>query len=482
MARKGIAMKWSKYSLDIFDHFTSKDGNFIVQACPGAGKTTNVKYLWTLDNKPTVYLVFNTHNKIEAQSKLPSKAGSDILTLNGLGHRAILNTFGKVVLDDKKVINIIRSMRRTSYRNMTKEEREREYILAKAVSIAKSVCVDNELSSADFDAMVSTYDIEEYPGMYSAINKVLYASDENTKVIDYADQLRFPVIYNCNMPEYDNVLGDEVQDFNVVQTKLVQLIGAKRYGLVGDTHQSIYGFRGAMNDAMVQLKTAFNCVELPLSITYRCSKAVTSEAAKLYNSIEPWEESPIGLVRHGDSEKEVYTANDIVLCRLNRPLIALAYSLLEKGTPCYVKGRDIGNGLINLIKKQNASSVRELIASLNSEYAVEYEKARVKEDDDKMQRVDDKYSSALLFCNRAKLEDSPEDVMSAIADMFSEGRGVCLSTVHKAKGLEAERALLLDNSLFEQCELRSKRSWQAVQERNVQYVAATRAKTELVYM
>jgi ATP-dependent DNA helicase UvrD/PcrA len=476
-------MEWSHYSKAIFAAYSDSTDNIIVQACPGAGKTTNICHIWSLDDKPTVYLVFNKHTQMEAQHKLPQKSGSDVLTLNGLGHRAIYNTFGRVKLDDKKVMNIIREQKRDRY--TTDKQREQQYTLAKAVSIAKCIDIDGVFTLDEYEHMMSMYDIDDYEGLYSDIRRVLDVSDNMVHTIDFADQLRFPVLYNCAMPSYGVVLGDEVQDFNPIQAALLEVLGAKRYILVGDSHQSIYGFRGAMNDSMPFLKQRFRCQELPLSINYRCSPQIVSQAAQIYPGILPWEESPEGIVRYSDVNKELcsLSANDIVLCRTNRPLIALAYELLRSNIPCFVRGRDIGHGLIALIKKQHASTVQALIAALYASFDVEMYKAAQKDDSAKRQRIEDKYNSALLFCERAaRLDDSPEVVCSAINALFDNGRGVCLTTVHKAKGLEAHRALLLDHGLFGIYESRATHLWQQEQERNIHYVAVTRAQRELVYM
>ena len=473
-------MKWSHYSEALFDAFSNTNENIIVQACPGAGKTTNIKHLWTLTDKPTVYLVFNKQNQIEAAAKLSERANSAIYTLNSLGHRAVIATFDNVMLDNRKVWNIVKKRRLKKW--VSPEEMDRETMLVKAVQVAKCIDTGIGLSTDVYDNMLSTYDLDDYQGMYRDVNTVLSASDEITNIIDYADQLRFPVIYNCQLPQFDVVLGDEVQDFNPVQVALLQILEAKRYVLVGDSHQSIYGFRGAMNDGMSYLKDTFKCTQLPLSITYRCAQSIVKQASAIWKDIEAWEESGEGTVRYSTAEKERYTAEDIVLWRVNRPLIALAYQLLKSGTPCYVRGRDIGEGLVALIKRQHAASVRDLIGLLQASYEVEVEKARVREDDTKIARLDDKYSSALLFCEKAKLDDSPDVVCQAIAGLFSEGKGVCLSTVHKAKGLEAQRALLLDAPLYDLYRKRARQAWQAEQESNVKYVAVTRARDELVYM
>jgi superfamily I DNA/RNA helicase len=99
-----------------------------------------------------------------------------------------------------------------------------------------------------------------------------------------------------------------------------------------------------------------------------------------------------------------------------------------------------------------------------------------------MQRIVDKYESALVFCEKVALESDPEEVCALIDAVFTQGKGVTLSTVHKAKGLEAERAFLLDHALHDSFTQRARQQWQREQERNILYVAITRAKGDLVYM
>jgi superfamily I DNA/RNA helicase len=87
-----------------------------------------------------------------------------------------------------------------------------------------------------------------------------------------------------------------------------------------------------------------------------------------------------------------------------------------------------------------------------------------------------------VFCEKVPLENDPEEVCTIIDMVFTQGKGVTLSTVHKAKGLEAERAFLLEHVLHGSFTQRSKQAWQKEQERNILYVAITRAKCDLVYM
>ena len=62
-----------------------------------------------------------------------------------------------------------------------------------------------------------------------------------------------------------------------------------------------------------------------------------------------------------------------------------------------------------------------------------------------------------------------------------ESRGrVTLSTIHKVKGLEFPTVFLLDWHLLPS--RFAKAAWQRTQEKNLQYVAITRAMERLVYI
>ena len=58
---------------------------------------------------------------------------------------------------------------------------------------------------------------------------------------------------------------------------------------------------------------------------------------------------------------------------------------------------------------------------------------------------------------------------------------VVLSTIHKAKGLEADTVFILDEHLLYKMS-GDEGSWTHTQEKNLEYVAITRAKNRLVYI
>ena len=73
------------------------------------------------------------------------------------------------------------------------------------------------------------------------------------------------------------------------------------------------------------------------------------------------------------------------------------------------------------------------------------------------------------------------DVISRIEKIFAdEHDGICLSSVHKAKGLEADRVFIVEPAMMPSPW--AKKSWEIEQEDNIAYVAVTRARVELVFV
>lgn len=471
--------QWSNYSLALYDAWKYTTDNLCVEACPGAGKTTNLEYMCSElipKTERTIYLSFGNPTVKEAKARLPIHMQENIKTINGLGASILYRELDRPTLDRDKVFKIAIKEIKQGRMETRPDWFERLSLVKQAVGhmkIASDVTTED-----DFYTICDTYDIDYYPGMERDCIRVLDKSDEDEATVDFDDQIRFPVIKCLPAPYYDNILVDEYQDTNGIQVELIKKLRG-RYCLVGDQHQSIYGFRGAMDNSMAYGAEAFNCVRLPLKLTYRCPKLVVAEARLLFDDIEALETAPDGTVSYGNPLAK-HTSQDMILCRLNSPLVSYAYALLKRGIPCHVKGRDIGQGLIKLIDKLACSNVLRLTEFLEEWREIEVGKAMERNNLVKVQSIHDKADSLKVFLKQCNLLDSPHTVKSKIENMFSEGSGVCLSTVHKAKGLEAENVYILQYDLMP-LEWAIK-PWEREQERNIQYVAVTRSKDKLVYM
>ena len=79
--------------------------------------------------------------------------------------------------------------------------------------------------------------------------------------------------------------------------------------------------------------------------------------------------------------------------------------------------------------------------------------------------------------------DTTEELMAKIDEIFPKRDrkdGIALSTVHKAKGLEARNVYIVCRSLMPSKS--AKKDWEIQQEHNLMYVAYTRAKEKLGFV
>ncbi len=93
-----------------------------------------------------------------------------------------------------------------------------------------------------------------------------------------------PDILESLQKRYRYILVDEFQDINMLQYKITKLLAAPDNNLfiVGDDDQSIYGFRGAKPEIMLNLKNDYPDIKMTfLDINYRCSRNIVEGSRRL---------------------------------------------------------------------------------------------------------------------------------------------------------------------------------------------------------
>lgn len=176
---------------------------------------------------------------------------------------------------------------------------------------------------------------------------------------------------------------------------------------------------------------------------------------------------------------EDFSPTSAVLCRNKAPLIGFAFALIRRSIGCRVLGREIGASLISMIDKTRAATIEELEQKLESARLRELRKAEAADNSSAIEEINDRYACISLFVEN---ESSIDAIKSRIASLFDDtARGLLtLATVHKSKGLEWPKVFILDRHLMPS--KFAKQPWQQRQEKNLQYVAITRAKLDLVYI
>lgn len=277
-----------------------------------------------------------------------------------------------------------------------------------------------------------------------------------------------------------------------------------RIVVVGDVHQCLYGFRGADIDAMVTMKAtlqnrANGCRSFPLTVCRRCPKSHIRLAQSLVPDIK-WmtvensgQEAPEGEIYQLSSAAamDAMKEGDMGISRVNKELIPAAYQLIRQRKKVVIRGRDIGAGLISLIKKMKATSINDLLQKLQIWFQKETEKLCAKENvsdpsllqkgASKYQDLEDKTGCIECLCDGIETLD---ELIATISSLFSDfddtgkpKQAIVLGTVHRTKGLEAHNITILDPSNFPHS--LAKKKWEKQQERNLAYVAVTRSVFKL---
>lgn len=482
-------------------------GNAIVEARAGSGKTSTLRAIAQSITGQAAFLAFNKSIAKEIESKLLA-AGLDWQRVkSGTFHSFGLNAWNKtagrpVQVDGKKLDTIcgqlqIPKMYWPFVRDAVSKAKQHLF------GAASYPALD---SNPDWLDLVEHYDISDKLagdeettatpdellayGLMHAMRALRLSNDRGREVVDFDDMIYLPILNNAKFWQYDWVLVDEAQDTNPARLEMASrlLKPGGRLVAVGDPFQAIYGFTGASADALDQIATRLNATRLPLTVTFRCSQQVTLFAQRWVADIEAPPTAPSGSVRAIDVEtfeRLAFERTDAILCRNTKPLVEYAFHLIRRGIGCHVEGRDIGQGLVAFVNKwKSVRTVADLRAKLYDHLQEEMPKLLASGKELQAESLEDKVETLLVLCDRAHDDDDKQEVIKAINLLFQDTAGerlttVTLSTVHKAKGREWQRVYLLGRDKFMPSRF-AKQQWQKEQEKNLIYVAVTRAQIELV--
>ena len=482
--------EWSSYQNAIFDAFVNSKQNIFVNATAGASKTSTMVECVRRGQKNLSYLfmAFNKSIADELKEKLPPEV--ECATFHSKGFK-ILSSYFKTsyIVDENKCFKIAKKCLDLDSIAETKKQNAYLFNLQEIwnqirinffVDCEKdipTICLEKEI---DFkERMID--DIKKIEQEWSKYNKNLFK--EKTKFqVDFTDMLWLPynLIDPLSFPKYDMIMIDEGQDLNVIQRELVfSMIKPKgRFMICGDFSQSIYSFQGASIANFTYFAKRPNTITLPLSITYRCARQIVEEAKKTFpEGIEAAPTAVEGIVRQGELSEA--NEGDFVLCRNNLPLVEAFIYFLERNKKASIKGRDFGEALVRLLNK--VSSFDELLQLLENKRLELREKGY-----NDIQIVNNPSYIALqekieiirMINERLNLTFSmiKEKVLEIFTDKTS---GIVLCTIHRSKGLEAERVFFLNSELIPS--EHAKTETQLYAEKCLRFVAVTRAKKELVY-
>jgi superfamily I DNA/RNA helicase len=161
----------------------------------------------------------------------------------------------------------------------------------------------------------------------------------------------------------------------------------------------------------------------------------------------------------------------------------MAFKLLRAGLPITVLGRDIAKNLKNLLKKaikDSSATTKALLADITIWQNAELEKVSGRPQ--REEAIRDRTESMRAICENVR---TLNEALNTVDQIFMREGRIILGTGHKAKGLEWDYVIHLDEwripSKFAQQAAASGNDSAMMQEKNLKYVIETRTKDNLAF-
>jgi superfamily I DNA/RNA helicase len=324
------------------------------------------------------------------------------------------------------------------------------------------------------------------------IEKELNNYKDSFKLKDFTDMIE-EFISSQLCPSFDVIFIDEAQDLSPIQWKMYDILkkSSKHIILAGDDDQAIYGWAGAD----VKRFQSEPAKEIVLPKSYRVPIEVQHVAYTIISQIEtriPKEWKPRDSKGHCEEvysldEVDLTEGNWLVLARTNYRLIKLKPYLLERGIYFEYKNRkSFSAKLYKAIQDFTRWTSGNPLTPAEIKDIFDYTGHEFNFDESKTYDcldfgIDEMDTWYEIF------NSDPEQIlyirqMLSNKEKLSQDARVKLSTIHSAKGGEADNVLLILDNTDKIREGIEKSPEKADEEHRVWYVGVTRTKQNLYIM
>ena len=495
----------NKFQLDVLESLAFGKGNIQVSALAGSGKTSLLvqaaNLLKAMGEPSGLFMAFNKKIAEELNERLPQ--GFAATTSHSYGMKLLKKIQPKTSVDYKKWDNLCRAVADDLYYS-----RGEQYSSARTLKNLCSKVMLNKVDPNDEAKVLGLafhYGMEDIdPKLVRAVPGVLKKALEafqSTGSISFDEMIYLPVILGVELDKFRYVFGDETQDWNVLQQDLAigSIAPDGRIVAVGDPAQSIYAFSGADAESFHNVARRTNARVLPLNVCYRCPSSHLDLARALVPQIEARPGAPEGEVVFapaGDLYK-LAQPGCLVMSRTKAPLVSVFFDLIAQRRKAIILGKDIGEKLAKTLDAvSKLEGFRYEATEFNQgigHYLDWYERIqthKLQERDNSEEAVEALRDEieCLQLCVQNFHECHDLDCLKAeLEKLFTseDDKGwrdmIALCTVHKAKGLEADETFIVNPDKMPLV-WPNQKEYEAEQERNILYVALTRAKKRMTIL
>lgn len=496
---EALGRKPSDYQTAIFDFVVHGSGNAVVKALAGSGKTSTMIAAMKLvpDTKKCLFLAFNKSVQEEISSRLADYPNCDVRTVHSLGFSMLSRHFKrngaeKITVDEFKYNRRLRETIADVADKSVPKDDLLGWFYDSVLSLLGFARLDKCQSIKEIRRCAEKHGIPVLYNECEVVKGLMEWGCDNPSSVDFADMVWIPYELNLHPfgQTYDWVFNDEAQDYAPVYVDLFRkcLARGARFISCGDSHQRIYGFAGASADSFAEMESTPNTKVFSLPVLYRCDMAIIREARRIVPDIEPKPGCGPGIVTWDSAVSDI-NDGDMVLCRFNEPLMRLHSELTRKGVPCRFNGD--GSETEDILSTIDRFSDSDSISAFEKDGLFARMRLDIVRKADSLVRGGIPKSDAAASGGVVSAMDrlatieaigvgcqSVSQLKARIRAIFAPGTdGVLLSTIHKAKGLEADRVHII----------RARNPYsvggaESAEEENLRYVAITRARHRLFMM
>jgi len=348
------------------------DGNVLLLATPGSGKTTvlvtRLGYMVCclgIDPKHILTMTYTKAATSDMKARFTQLFGSE--AANGLEFRTINGVSAKIISD------YVRTYRRPGSPELQEDEKEIFAIIRQIYQTVNNEFAEESLlrdikSGFTYvkNMMLSDAEIDRYQSgidNFLELYRRYQAELQKRGIMDYDDQMVYAHKILCSKPDvlerfqnqFQYVCVDEAQDTSKIQHEIIKLLAAKCGNLfmVGDEDQSIYGFRAAYPEALLNFDSEHPDAKILLmEENYRSSPAIVNAANRFIAQNKARREKTIRATRN--SERPVH----MIQCKDRAAQYPILLELLQSpkaDTAILFRNNDSALPLIDLFERNSIS-------------------------------------------------------------------------------------------------------------------------------
>jgi DNA helicase II / ATP-dependent DNA helicase PcrA len=488
---------------------------YLINAAPGSGKTTLLLELGRQlpQNTKALFLSFNRQNVSRLKTELAHK--HSVKSTYALGLSQLSTLHARAAVDKEKYSKLWRS--EAGLVDLKLDDFSQKVLLQAFhyarlnlfnFSRQKAKALIQLLEPYPLD---KTFEDEVLLHSLKVLFKAGVAEFKRSGAIDFTDMAALPYYLfaekNSKQPQkWPLIAIDEAQDLSRAQLELILLSSTSTSAststttststsrgvvvMVGDEHQAVQGFAGALSNSIQQIRDLTKPHELALPISYRCPILHLELINQIYPGANPRVDAPFGEVYGVDSSEylTLLTAGDMVIARSNRYLLEPCLKLQIRGQHAKILGLDGAERLrihLEMLEAEPGFTLAQLPEFIEQKIGAEKMKAG---SDPKtllhVSRLEDQLQSlALVYRAAGGINSTRARILAIIRNLFSDvPEGILFCTAHRAKGLEAQRVFIVYPEGMPNRLALEQGGDAVVQEENLRYVAISRAKQQLFFV